>query len=383
MRNDSENDAIKFTDVSATTAPLLSNIGLVCDMLWTDFDNDGWTDMLLTGEWMPITFLKNNKGLFSNQTTASGIHEFTGWWNSLASGDFDNDGDIDYVAGNSGLNSFYKASQQYPVSIYAHDYNGDGGYDAIPTIFLPAVDNSYKEFPAFGRDDMIKQMITVKARFTNYKSYASATITDILKPEEIKNSLRLSVNYLSSAYIKNNGNGKFQMQPLPPAAQLSSLFGMLVYDTDGDGNLDILLNGNDYSTEIATGRYDALNGLLLKGDGTGNFLPMSATQSGLYIPGNGKGFIVLKSAAGQPYFIASQNQNNLLAFSPSISSNLIPLNTNDILIEYSLNNGQVRREEIYYGNTFYSQSGRYAVVGPGIKSITVTNIKNQKRALPF
>src|SRR6202008_3029554 len=112
---------IKFTDVTKEVAPALINLGLVCDALFTDFDGDGWPDLVLAGEWMPLTFLKNDKGVFRNVTQASGVGGYTGFWNTIAAGDFDNDGDIDYIVGNQGQNSFYRASPQYPVSIYAKD----------------------------------------------------------------------------------------------------------------------------------------------------------------------------------------------------------------------------------------------------------------------
>jgi FG-GAP-like repeat len=381
LRNDSKKGIAKFTDVTKDIAPALTNVGLTCDMLWTDVDNDGWVDMMLAGEWMPIIILKNNKGKFENNTATSGLNEMTGWWNSLVSGDFDNDGDMDYIAGNMGLNSFYKASPKYPAKMYAFDYNDDGGYDAIPTVYLPYVDGTMKEFPAFGRDDMIKQMIGFKARFTNYKAFARSPIQNILTEEEINKSLKLQVTCFASSYIQNNGDGHFEMKPLPVAAQLSAVFGMLATDVDADGNLDLLINGNDYGTEIFTGRYDAFNGLMLKGDGKGNFTTMQAAQSGFYVPGDGKSLVCLKTATAQPLFFASQNQGALLAFSKNETTQLIDLQPNDISIEYTHSNGTKRKEEVYYGHSFYSQSGRYACMYANIKSITITNALGVKRSI--
>lgn len=383
LRNDSKNGSIHFTDVTAKVAPALQNIGLTCDMLWTDFDNDGWTDIVLAGEWMPVTFFKNQKGVFNNITASSGISNIIGWWNSLAAGDFDNDGDVDYIAGNVGLNSFYKTSSQYPVSVYAFDYNGDGGYDAIPSLFLPDSNNQLKEFPAFGRDDMIKQMIAFKARFTNYKQFSTATINEVLKPEEIKKSVHLSANNFSSSFIRNNGNGHFEAVALPQAAQVSAVFGMTVLDADADGNLDLLLNGNDYGTEIFTGRYDALNGLLMKGDGKGNFAALSLQQSGLYIPGDGKSMVLVKAANEKALILAGQNQGALLAFQPVAGHKLIRLNADDVTINYELHNGVKRKEEIYRGSSFYSQSGSYIIITPQIKKVTVINAANQQRDLVY
>ena len=264
-RNDSKNGQIKFTDVTGEVAGGLKDIGLVCDALITDFDNDGWPDLVLAGEWMPLTFLKNEKGHFKSVTEKTGISDQVGWWNSLAAGDFDNDGDIDFIAGNLGHNSFFKASQQYPAGIYAKDFDNNGSYDAIPAICLPVSqqDTSRKEFPVPGRDDMIKQIIGMRSKFQNYKSYAAAAMDQLFTPEQLKGALTLHANNFNSSFCRNDGNGKFTLIPLPLKAQLSALNGMVTDDFDGDGNLDVVINTNDYGTDVSVGRYDALNGLML------------------------------------------------------------------------------------------------------------------------
>jgi enediyne biosynthesis protein E4 len=383
FRNDSKNGIVKFTDVTKDIAPELITAGLTCDMLWTDFDNDGWMDIMLAGEWMPITIFKNNKGRFDNITSSSGLANASGWWNSLAAGDFDNDGDIDYVAGNVGLNSFYKASAIHPAKIYGFDFNEDGGYDAIPTVYLPDANGEQREFPAFGRDDMIKQMIGFKARFTNYKNYALAPVQNILMADEIKKSLKLQATNFSNCFIKNNGNGKFEITPLPVTAQLSAVFGMIADDVDGDGNLDLIINGNDYGTEISTGRYDAFNGLILRGDGKANFTSMQPEQTGFYVPGDGKSLVYLKSATGKPLLLAAQNQGLLLAFEINQERKMISLQPDDVSVDYFFRNGTKRKEEVYYGNSFYSQSGRYITVTSIVKSAAITNVKGNKRVINF
>ena len=343
-----------------------------------------WVDIIVAGEWMPVTILKNNRGKFENLTATSGLQEDKGWWNSLVAGDFDNDGDIDYIAGNVGLNSFYKATKQQPAKIYAADFNNDGGYDAIPALFLPDVKGEPKEFPAFGRDDMIKQMIGFKARFTNYNQYALSAITDILTGDEIKKSLQLRATNFASCFIKNNGNGHFEIKPLPVEAQLSAVFGMLAIDVDGDSNLDIIINGNDYGTEIATGRYDAFNGLVLKGDGKGNFTAMQPAASGFYVPGDGKSILYIKTAKEKLLLLASQNSGPLKTFElVNPQQKIISLLPEDETIMYRFKNGAARKEEVYHGNSFYSQSGRYILIGPLIKSVSISGGNNSKREMVF
>ncbi|MFZ9661249.1 MAG: VCBS repeat-containing protein, partial [Chitinophagaceae bacterium] len=210
-RNDSKNGVIKFTDVTATIAPQIKDLGLACDAIFSDFNNDGWDDLIVVGEWMPVTFLKNAKGVFKSLPEMEGLSNQVGHWSSICSGDFDNDGDMDYAVGNMGLNSFYRASEKYPVKIYVKDFNQDGNVDAIPSIYLPTnyLDNTIHEFPAQTRDDMIKQMVSFREKFPNYKKYATSTIQDILTEDDLKGALIKSSNNFSSSIITNQGNEKF------------------------------------------------------------------------------------------------------------------------------------------------------------------------------
>lgn len=193
FRNDSEKGHVKFTDVTNEAAPDLKNIGMVCDALFTDFDNDGQTDLLLAGEWMPVTFLKNINGKFKNVTSASGIGDKVGWWNSITAGDFRHTGRMDYIIGNVGLNTLYHASDQYPVYVTAKDFDNNGSFVPVPSLFLPDQKGVLKEFPAFGRDDVIERIPTLKKRYNHYKAFAAATMDDIfnMNREKVRFVLRL------------------------------------------------------------------------------------------------------------------------------------------------------------------------------------------------
>ncbi len=383
FRNDSKNGKIHFTDVTATVAKGLLNIGLVCDAVWSDYDNDCWPDLIVTGEWMPITIFKNNHGLLQNVTQTSGIAKELGWWNSITAGDFDNDGDIDYIAGNLGTNSYYRISNQFPAHIYAADFDQNGSYDAIPSLYLPAVDGSKNEFPAFGRDDMTKQMIVMRGRFPKYHKYAAATIDSLLTPAMKKQAYCLTANNLQSCYINNLGNGKFEIKPLPIQAQFAPLYGMVAEDVDGDGNLDVTINGNDFGTEVGTGRYDALNGLVLKGDGKGNFKALTIQQAGIYIPGDGKALVALRSANNALLLAASQNKSTLKLFTAKTTGNVLALLPNDLYVFITFKNGSKRRQEVYFGSSFLSQSANLIITNSNMQSIEVTNYKNQKRQLKW
>lgn len=381
LRNDSKPGQIRFTDVTKSVAGGLINIGLICDALFTDFDNDGWIDLLLTGEWMPLTVLKNVNGTFTNITPDTGVTKETGWWNTITSGDYDNDGDIDYIAGNMGLNSFYTASDKYPVEVYAADFDNNGSFDAFPSIWLPTSqqDTSMKQYPVHQRDDIVKQMIGMRSKFQNYKSFALATIDKLFSPEQLKKALITKATNFKSSYFRNDGNGHFTLIPLPMQAQISVLNGMVTDDFDGDGNLDVLINGNDWSTEVSVGRYDALNGLLLKGDGKGNFTPLTITESGIYIPGNGKALVNLRGTKNRYLVVASQNRGALKIYELMKNSNPVSLLPDDTSAELTYKDGSSRKLEFYYGSSFLSQSSRFMNLTDNISSVVLYSTGGKTR----
>ena len=381
LRNDSKKGHIKFTDVTPSVAKDLQNIGMVCDAIFTDFDNDGWPDLILTGEWMPVTFLKNDHGRFKDVTGNTGISNKLGWWNSISAGDFRHTGRTDYVVGNMGSNTFYKGTDKYPAYITAKDFDNNGSYDAFPSLFIKDKDGKMKEFPAQNRDDIIKQMIGMRAKFQNYKSFAVATMDSVITPEMRKGAIRLKANTNQSCYLRNDGNGKFTMIPLPVEAQISQLNGMVVDDFDGDGNLDIALNGNDYGTEVNTGRYDALNGLVLKGDGKGNFKALSILQSGIYIPGDGKALVKLMGAKGNYLLAATQNKDVMKIFELKRPVNIVKSRPADRYAIIKYKNGKTGKQEFYYGTSFLSQSGRFLNINKTMESVMIVDNYGRKRTI--
>ena len=383
FRNDSDKMHVKFTDVTAEVAPELKNIGMVCDALFTDFDNDGQPDLLLAGEWMPVTFLKNVDGKFRNVSSNSGINNKLGWWNSIVAGDFRHTGRTDYIVGNAGLNTLYQASDQYPVYITAKDFDNNGGYEAIPSLFLPDQKGQMKEFPAHGRDDVIERLPAMKKRYNNYKSFATATMEEIFPPEKREGAIRLKANMLQSCFIQNDGAGKFTMIPLPKEAQISTLNGMLADDFDGDGNLDVLINGNDFGTEVSIGRYDALNGLLLKGNGSGGFSPLSIQQSGIYIPGNGKALVKLSGSSGNYLVAASQNKDALKLFELKRKVKVLQIKPSEVSALIRFKNGKTEKREFYYGSSFLSQSARFININENVSGIMILDNKGDQRVIQF
>jgi hypothetical protein len=383
FRNDSKKGTISFSDVTKEVAPGLANIGLVCDALFTDFNNDGWIDLILTGEWMPITFLSNENGVYKDVTASSGINNQTGWWNSISAGDFDNDGDMDYVVGNQGQNSFFRASEKYPVSIVSSDFDNNGSYDAFPALYLVTSqqDSSMKNFPAHGRDDIVKQMIKMRTKFQNYKTQAVSTLEQMFTDKQLQAALKLKVTNLKSSYCRNDGNNHFTLTSLPSPAQFSMVNGMIADDFDGDGNLDVLINGNDFGTDVLVGRYDASNGLLLKGNGKGDFSALSFSGSGVFIPGNGKAIVKFRGANGNYLVAAAQNRGPLKVFELKEKIISISVKPDDIDAELVFQNGNTQKQEFSYGSSFLSQSARFLNTAGNLKSVTITGNNGQKRKI--
>lgn len=377
FRNDSKPGQPKFTDVTKTVAPALQNLGLVCDALWTDYDNDGWPDLMLAGEFMPLTVLKNNQGKL--QVADCKLQAQKGWWNSLVAGDFDSDGDMDYIAGNLGQNSRMHASDKEPVRMYAADFDNNGFYDAIPTIFIPDEKGVSREFTFHGRDDLIKQMIAIRRRFPLYKDFTQASIDKLLTPEERSQALLLEANYLQSAFIENKGDGTFTVHALPTPAQLAPIFGMVADDVDRDGNLDVMLVGNDFSGEVSMGRYDALNGLWLKGDGKGGFSAQHIATSGFYVPGNAKGLAQMATTDGHQLLVATQNRGRLCVFRNNKPVPSLRLRPMDVAAMLTFGNGKKQKIEFNYGNSFLSQSARVLLIDPQVKSVEIIDSQGKKR----
>ncbi len=378
-----KNVAGKFIDVTQQVCPQLKDLGMVTDALWSDFDTDGKVDLVLTGEWMPVTFLKNTGTSFIPVNT-TGISQHTGWWNSLTAGDFDNDGDIDYVAGNLGLNSNYCATEKEPMSLYAKDLDNNGSLDAMVFCYMKGENNTRKPFPMNTKDDLASQLVSIRKKYPTYKSFGLASMNDLWSATDKQGAITKTTNYLQSAYIENKGGGKFTITPLPIEAQEAPVYGMMSEDIDEDGNLDLLLVGNDYGMEPYSGRHDAFNGLCLKGDGHGNFSPLTIAQSGFFIKGDAKGLAKIHTAGNEDVWIATQNQDSLMLYAKTNAqpnAKWVNLKGDDFSADITYKNGSKKRMEFYYGSTYLSQSSRKLFIEKDMVNITVTNFKGIKRAL--
>jgi enediyne biosynthesis protein E4 len=298
-----------FSNVTATHAPALQKFGFVKQAIWADVDNDQDPDLIVAAEWAPITIFKNTNGkleLLSHQDT--GLQDSNGWWNVVHAVDYDSDGDVDFIAGNLGLNSKLQTSPNTPVRMFVGDFDKNDSTDQILTHFIRG-----KEYPFHTRDEMTKQMPYLKKRYLSYHKFSEATVHEMFGKANLEKAQQYSAFTFQTSLIENNGNGKFQIHPLPKAAQFSTVSAILTDDFNNDGNVDMMLGGNFYPVNIQMGRYDASYGLILTGDGKGNFKPMTSKQSGFSVSGEIRKFRPVR-IGNSVHYLAMRNSDTLEAF---------------------------------------------------------------------
>ena len=314
------NEGGRFVDVTGQVAPDLTNLGLVTDAQWTDYDQDGALDLLVVGEWMPITFFRYEGGQLVNATESTQLTHTTGWWNCLLAGDFDQDGDPDYIVGNLGLNSRYHASADEPLRMYTKDYDQDGRIDPILSYYIMG-----QEYPAAYRDALSDQMNPMRRRFPKYETYATTAFDELFTTTELEGAYVLRAERLTTSYLENRGNGPdghptFTVRDMPLITQTAPVHRMITDDLNGDGHLDLLMVGNSYAPDAHVGRYDAFIGQALLGDGTGQFRPLTLGESGFHVDTDAKDIVQLKRNGSSTWVIASNN-DSLQAFTRNAKRN--------------------------------------------------------------
>ncbi len=270
-----------FSDKIASIAPELRKAGMITDAAWVDLNNDKKPDLIVVGEWMPVTVFINVNGKLENKTKDYFSKEYSGWWNKLLVSDMNGDGKMDLVVGNMGFNTQCKVRDSEPAEMYYKDFDNNGSIDPMLCFYI-----QHKSYPCVSRDELLDQMSNMRTRFTDYKSYADAGIKDIFSDEEMKDAKHLQANYLGTAYFESGANGKFIEKPLPLQAQFSPVFTITSLDYDKDGKQDLLLCGNINQARLRFGKSDANYGMLLKGDGKGDFTYINQQQSGFHIWGD-------------------------------------------------------------------------------------------------
>lgn len=305
-----QNDNGTFKDMTAQIAPEFQNIGMVTDIKWADLDGDSQEEMVVVGEWMPISVFKVNGGQLENITAKYGFSSTNGWWNCLEIADLDGDGDMDIIGGNLGLNTRLKVSELEPLTLFAADFDNNSSLDPILSYY-----NNGELYPIPQRDAIIKQLPYLKKKFVRFRNYAISPITSVFSPSELEKAQKFEAKIFATTYFENKGNGQFSAKELPIQAQFAPCYDIAIDDFNGDGNLDILTVGNSYMTEVETGRYDASNGALLLGDGKGNFQFLENSIHGFWAKKEARDLEKVTLSNGNKLYILANNDDILETYS--------------------------------------------------------------------
>ena len=303
-----ENQNGQFVDVTETQGPDLQQWGMVTDALWLDMNADNQKELVIAGEWQALTVFSLQQGQFQDVSEQYGLSDTEGWWYSLEAADVDNDGDLDLLAGNVGLNNKFHPSAEKPLLVYGNDFDENG----VPDIVLSKFYNG-EPVPVRGKECSTEQMPFLAEKFPTYASFASSDLESIYGEDKLTEAVQLQATTFASIWIENQGNGQFVQHELPMAAQLSPINGFIVHDYNRDGYNDILLAGNMAETEVETPRYDAGKGLVLYGSASGAFsssLKMAST--GLFLTGDVKAIAALNvSNQRVPGLVVANNNGPL------------------------------------------------------------------------
>lgn len=335
--------------------------GIVSDALWTDYNGDAWPDLIIAGEWMPLTFLTNRNGTLVNETKQSGLSDQIGWWTALTAADFDQDGDMDYLAGNCGQNTYFKASADEPLRVYAKDFDGNGLYDPFISVYWSDSLGRRNEYMYHTRDDAVKQLVKLKAKFQTYGSFGQATMPQMFSEQDLQGALVFQANQLSHCYVENQGHGVFALHPLPALAQIAPWRGMFPWDVDQDGDEDVIVTGNDYGMELLQGRADAWPGMVLINQGGGTF--SISLESGFRTNGDGRSLACMV-LGNEPVLLALHNRGPLdTYYLPHGAGRWLIPPTDAVGADFVRENKKIHLE-LNWGKGYLAQSTRKIWVQP-------------------
>ena len=305
-----ENDGVgNFHIVTDDYNPQLATVGMVTDADWIDYDNDEDLDLIIVGEWMPVTIFQNNGNSLLDVTVKSGLGETNGWWNCILTDDINGDGYLDMVIGNLGKNSKIWASESEPATIYIGDFDHNGLTEQIICYY-----KNGKSYPMVLRPDLIYQIPMLKDQFPKHADYAGKQITDIFTVEQLKNAITKNAYTFANSIFYGNETGTFRYQPLPAEAQFSPVYAIMSGDFNSDGLNDLLLGGNFYGVNPQRGRYDASHGVMLIGDGSNGFIPMSIQESGLSVTGQVRDIISITYQQDREAILFAKNNDKIQVY---------------------------------------------------------------------
>jgi hypothetical protein len=359
-----ENTSKGLRDCTADAAPELSNPGMITSAIWSDVDGDDWPDLLTTQEWGPVRLFRNLSGKLTEQTNDSGLAQRTGWFNSICGGDIDNDGDTDFVVGNFGLNTKYKASPEHPAIIYYADFDGSGRKQIVEAKFEKDIC-----YPVRGLSCSSDAMPLIKQKLPTFHQFAIAELTEIYGNDKLADALKVEATDLQSGVLINQSsaaNIQFEFRPLPRIAQASPIYGSVLTDVNLDGMLDLYVVHNFFGPQRETGYMDGGLSQLLFGDGQGNFRAVSPRVSGLVVSGDAKSLAIADlNRDGKVDFVIGKNDASMQTFlnrSPLVSRGVSiqsKAGKNQVVgakVKIRSSGGQTRLHEVTCGSGYLSQS---------------------------
>lgn len=309
LRNDSNKEAVVFTDITKQWNSELVNPGMVTTAAWKDLNKDRFPELIIGGEWMPVMIFENNGRQLKEISKEAGLFQTNGMWAALLAEDVDNDGDIDIIAGNCGLNNQLKTSLKEPMTVYASDFDDNGRIDAITTYYIQG-----KSYPMASRDELLDQIAPLKKKYLKYRDYADATINDIFPTNKVNAASKFYCYEMASVIFMNDGSNKFTLKKLPGEAQFSRISSVICDDFDKDGKKDILLTGNFFPYRNQLGMDDANMGVLLKGNGAGNFKVTPNNETGLFAGGDVRKTVIVENDAKQKLMVSVVNNDKVQVF---------------------------------------------------------------------
>ncbi len=295
----------RFTDVTDRAAGL-RDVGMVTSAVWLDYDNDKVLDLIVVGEWMAVRVFRQEDGRFVDRTREAGLAGTEGWWNSVSAADLNGDGLPELVLGNLGLNAYITASAQQPARLYVGDFAGNGTLEQLVSFYKFGV-----SYPMAGRDELVKLIPALRPAYPTYASFGASRLEDIFSKDELGKAQQREARTFASAIARNNGNGSFELVPLPVEAQFFPVHASVARDFDGDGVIDLLLAGNFSRVPPLQGRYDAGHGLLLRGVGNCRFQATDVADTKLVIEGDVKHMAVVRAATGDSLVVVARNSLSL------------------------------------------------------------------------
>jgi enediyne biosynthesis protein E4 len=296
------NDAGRWTDVASDA---LGKIGMVTDACWADIDSDSDLDLVVVGDWMPISLFRNENGILGSPEI---IPKSKGWWNRIEPSDLDGDGDLDFVAGNWGLNTKFRATEGDPMTMFVSDFDDNGKSEFIIEWYPP--DDSMR-FPFAQKAELTAQLPSLRKQILKHADYANKPADSLFSRQTLEKATRHSVEFMESAILWNRPGG-FEISALPWQAQVSPVFGIAVHDFNNDGSTDIWLGGNFYALKPQAGRHDASKGVLLLGNGKGSWNYVAQSPTGLFTRGEVRDAVVVASGASWQLLVARNNDRVLL-----------------------------------------------------------------------